>query len=54
MMPENIQDECYKPFREAYNDMSPRANYDGFGEQWKELTKDLEGRWASDIQTLEE
>ncbi|KAI4953212.1 hypothetical protein J4E86_006753 [Alternaria arbusti] len=40
MMPDNIQDECYKPFREAYNDISSWANHDGFAEQWQQLAQD--------------
>ncbi|KAG9185535.1 hypothetical protein G6011_06866 [Alternaria panax] len=40
MMPDNIQQECYKPPIEIFNAMHPWANQDGFAEQWIKLAKD--------------
>jgi hypothetical protein len=40
MMEKHIQDECYRPLRETYNDISPWANHDGFAKQWEKLKND--------------
>ena len=40
MLPQSFQDECYRPFLEAYNEMSPWANYDGLSDQWRKLKND--------------